>query len=80
MRQIIHMSANVQGLLDNYKGKDSLEGLFTDADTGYPVSDRDARIYLNECLKKGWQVIPCAECDNFDYQTGCKGHPKEKNG
>ena len=28
-----------------------------------------------ECqLELGHEVIPCGDCDNFDWKTGCKGH------
>lgn len=26
-------------------------------------------------LGEGKKVIPIGECDNFDFETGCKGHP-----
>ena len=28
--------------------------------------------------KLGHRVLPFDDCDNFDYQTGCKGHPVEE--
>ena len=60
-------------MLENYRRKGSLKGVFT-TDTGRKLSHEEARDYLYDCLAKGWKVIPYGECDNFDYQTGCKGH------
>lgn len=71
-----HMSANIEGMLRNYKGK-KMDGLFND-DNGRLLSDKEARKYLHECLAKGWRVIPMGNCDGFDHQTGCPGHPITK--
>ena len=68
----IHMCADIRGMLNNYTRKNSLKGVFTDA--GRKLSHEEAREYLYDCLAKGWRVIPMCDCDNFDYQTGCKGH------
>jgi hypothetical protein len=38
----------------------------------------EIRQYLMDKLKDGWRVIPAfCECDNFDKERGCKGHPVE---
>lgn len=72
MQVIRHMSANINGMLRNYKRK-KMDGLLED--NGKPLNDREARAYLQECLAKGWRLIPCGDCEGFDYQTGCPGHP-----
>lgn len=36
-RTIHHCCANIQGMLNNHKHKGSLEGVFTDTETGRPV-------------------------------------------
>ena len=69
----IHICADIRGMLNNYTRKNSLKGVFTD-ETGRKLSHEEARNYLYDCLSKGWRVIPTGDCDNFDYQTGCKGH------
>jgi hypothetical protein len=74
--RIIHMCADIRGMLNNYTRKGSLKNTFTD-ETGHKLSHEEAREYLYDCLAKGWKVIPMGECDNFDYQTGCKGHRVE---
>ena len=66
----IHCCVDISGILRS----ESLDGAMTDTETGHVLSDMEARKYLNECLEKGWKVLPMGDCDNFDYQTGCKGH------
>jgi hypothetical protein len=67
------MSANIEGMLRNYKGR-SMKGLIDD-ENGKEMSDAEARKFLAEAKAKGWRVIPCGDCEGFDYQTGCPGHP-----
>ena len=77
MRRTIHLCVDIEGMLRIHKKKGSLERMMTDNETGRYLSDAEAREYLNECLAKGWRVLPMTECDNFDYQTGCQGHDSE---
>lgn len=70
-----HLCLSIAGAFRNF-GKRKMTGLLQD-DDGRNLSDKEVRDYLNECLVKGWRVIPCGDCDNFDYQTGCKGHNKK---
>ena len=35
---------------------------------------KEIRGFLQEQLDMGRRVLPMCDCDNFDYQTGCKGH------
>ena len=34
----------------------------------------EVRSYLQEQLVLNRKFLPMGACDNFDYQTGCKGH------
>ena len=68
-----HMCINIEWMLSQ---RNKLDGLLED-ENGEPLSDFEVRLYLHECADKGWRVIPTGECDNFDYQTGCKGHGVE---
>lgn len=70
----LHLAADIRGMLRNHHQKGSLNGVFEDIETGQKLTDDEAREYLYDCLAKGWKVIPMGDCDNFDYQTGCKGH------
>jgi len=52
----------------------SYKGVFSD-DSGKPLSIQEARAELEKELAKGHEIVPSAGCDNFDWKTGCKGHP-----
>jgi hypothetical protein len=41
------------------------------------VSIKVMQEHFNELKAKGVKCIPIGECDNFDDQRGCRGHPKE---
>lgn len=41
-----------------------------DCESGGDELDR----YLREQLALGRKVLPMGNCDNFDYQKGCRGH------
>ena len=48
---------------------------------GYPLVRVDEiRRYLNYQKDLGRKVLPCGDCDNFDYQTGCRGHIVDDEG
>ncbi len=70
-----HMSMDICGILDMFRGR-SMRGIIEQEGKG--LSDREARNYLNDCLSKGYKVIPMSEddeCPEFDYfGGGCPGH------
>ena len=72
-----HTCADIRGMLNNFKRKGSMKDIMTDTETGRCLTDAEARNYLNDRLAKGWKVIPMCDCNNFDYQSGCKGHVEE---
>lgn len=72
-----HCCFNIEGVLCNLRKK-KLEGLFK-YDDGTPVPAATARKHLKKHLTMGGRVLPYGECDNFDYETGCKGHPAESS-
>lgn len=71
-----HLSVNIKGVLklsprDFHK---QWGGVFED-DNGRTLSDDEARDRLMDELQLGHRVIPCGDCDNFDYAgLGCRGH------
>lgn len=34
----------------------------------------EVRQFLRDQLALGRKVLPMGDCDNFDYQKGCRGH------
>lgn len=71
----IHMSLDISGGIKNAK---MLKGCITvDGKTLQTVGE--IRTYLNYQLSLGRRVLPCGECNNFDYQKGCLGHRVEES-
>lgn len=65
-----HMSANIEGLLRNYKGK---KINFIEDDNGRVLSDKEARIELAKLQALGHKLI--GNCEGFDpFGGGCPGH------
>jgi hypothetical protein len=76
MKKICHMSVNIQGLLNAYKGK---KINIIEDDDGNILSDQKARIMLHNLQCEGHKLMPCATCDGFDpFEHGCPGHPIEE--
>lgn len=75
MTRKIHMSANIEGILRNYKGR---KITFLDNDKGKRMTDKDARSELAKLQALGHKLIPCSdECEGFDpFGGGCPGHPE----
>lgn len=70
----MHMSIDIRGFLEYHRRKKIRIMLHDD---GKRMTDSEAREYLYTALGEGKRVLPCGECDNFDYQKGCQGHPVE---
>lgn len=64
------MCLSIEGALNQRK---NLKGLMED-DHGNPFTDKEVRMYLKQAQSEGKRVLSMGDCDNFDYQTGCKGH------
>lgn len=39
---------------------------------------KEVKAFLRYQLALGRRVLPIGDCDNFDYQTGCRGHEVNK--
>lgn len=68
----IHMCLDLRGALMNWTDR-QWRGVLSD-DNGRVLSPKEAKLYLMDEIAKGYRVIPCSPCDNFDYQKGCLGH------
>ena len=75
MKEIRHMAIDIAGALRFY-GKKSMRGLITE-DNGAEWTDKMVRDYFKQSLAKGWKLLPMGNCEGFDHQTGCPGHPQE---
>jgi hypothetical protein len=69
-----HFCVDIKGALRNWTKK-SYKGFMVD-DEGRTMSFQKAKLELIRQLQMGRRVMPAGDCDNFDYQTGCKGHDK----
>ena len=70
-----HMCVDIRDVLswpDRY-----LKGMFTYSD-GRRKSAAEVREFLYDCMEKGWKKFPIGKCEGFSYETGCPGHPQEK--
>lgn len=67
---IMHCCLDIEGGIKNAK---SLIGCIT-VDGHILMDVREIKAFLREQLEMGRRVLPCGDCDNFDYQTGCQGH------
>lgn len=73
-----HMSVNIAGFIRNHSKLKDWSGYFTD-ENGKDFNDAEARKFIQQCLHKGWKLIPCGDCEGFDhFGGGCPGHPITK--
>lgn len=73
-RRMIHCCLDIKGGIMNAR---MLKGVIT-VDGHTLTTVKEIRSFLQEQLDMGRRVLPMADCDNFDYQTGCKGHVVEE--
>ena len=71
----IHLCMDVQGFLENHPNNKDYAGIFQH-DDGRVMGATEARHHLLNELAVGHRVIPTTNCDNFDFQKGCLGHPE----
>lgn len=73
MAEIRHISLDIRGFLMNHTADRDYRGIFR-YDDGKLMSGHEAKFELLRQLSLGRKVIPAVGCNNFDYETGCKGH------
>ena len=72
MKIIKHSCTNIEGLLNNTKGK---KINFFDDDDGNPMTDQQIRKEIAELQSKGHKLMPNENCKGFDpFGGGCPGH------
>lgn len=69
-RRIIHCCLSIEGGLRNAK---SLCNCIS-VDGRLLRTVPEVKTFLQEQLDLGRRVLPMGDCDDFDYQTGCRGH------
>lgn len=73
MKTLRHVTVNIQGLLNAYKGR---KINILEDDEGNILSDQKARIALHNLQVDGHKYMPCSSCEGFDpFDKGCPGHP-----
>lgn len=72
-RRMIHCCLDIKGGMMNAR---MLKGVIT-VDGHTLTTVKEIRSFLQEQLDMGRKVLPMGDCDNFDYQTGCRGHVVE---
>lgn len=72
----IHLEVRTFLMKDSDEFQEHIQ-LFS-GENGQPVSVIEAKNFLFDELSKGREVIPIGECSNFDWKTGCQGHPSEE--
>lgn len=75
-----HLCIDINGVL-RQTGREfakNFKGVMKDS-AGRLMSVAEVRVEFEQAQARGWKVMPTTECDNFDYQTGCKGHPEDKS-
>ena len=72
--RIVHLCIDIRGAMNNadcFVGCIKVDG--KTLETTEEVVD-----FLNQQLSMGRDVLPTCDCNNFDYQTGCKGIDHKK--
>lgn len=69
-QRMIHLSLDIRGGMAH--AKDLCGCITVDGKTLRTVPE--VKNFLQGQLDLGRRVLPMAECDNFDYQHGCRGH------
>jgi hypothetical protein len=75
MSQHFHISISISGMMKYSREEFESEygGVFED-DNGNALTYDEVMSELKKEIEKGHRLIPCGNCDNFDYQRGCQGH------
>ena len=53
--------------------------LFTDAETGMPVTPKQLKEFLHKEIERGYQYIAFGGCDNRLPDGRCGGHPSKSD-
>jgi hypothetical protein len=76
MQKTRHLALSIEGALNSIRKKADHTKSFADHPDGRAMTHGELRENLYEATREGKRVLPMGGCDNFDYQTGCRGHYK----
>ncbi len=72
MKTLIHMSINLQGILNHFKGR---KINILEDDNGNILTDQQARIHIHNLQIQGHKLMGSSKCEGFDpFGGGCPGH------
>lgn len=74
MKKKIHISQSVAGAIRDWSKNDWKRNAKSITVDGKYMSGEDLRDIWIELLASGTRYVPLGECDNFDPQSGCRGH------
>lgn len=69
-----HLALNVSGALAQCPNTNKMS--YANHDDGRAMTYKELREYLTKAKFEGKRLLPMGDCDNFDYETGCRGHGK----
>ena len=75
MKTTYHLCMSIDGAIENAR---MLKGCITTDDGKTLQTVAEIRQFLYGQKALGRRVLPMCDCDNFDYQTGCRGHKQEE--
>lgn len=71
-----HMCQSITGPLRNWNARDWKKATsYIKRDDGGKYTGPELRAAFVAELAQGHEVVPIGDCDNFDFKTGCRGHP-----
>jgi hypothetical protein len=74
----VHMSLNVRANLRKSDGElKRMASAFIVDDVPLRTAFQVRELLMDE-LSKGHELIPMADCDNFDFKHGCLGHESKE--
>lgn len=71
-----HLKVDIRGAI--LSSDEHLKGVYNNSETGKTLSVRAARTLLLDELLAGKKFLPVGDCDKFDPEKGCLGHPSEE--
>lgn len=74
MKRTVHMHVDCAGALrrpEDFVGAITVDGKVLE-------TVQEIKEFFKSQLALGHQIIPCGDCDNFDWETGCRGHEVEE--